>query len=510
MWLPALLSEPAFHTLRLNGILPAYYVLMAVGIFTLMQWLGRILLKAKVGLRVARREVSPAGLVALLLVVLVSGGITVYDYFYRWANREEVYQAFDGQVVALAHQLVAADEVNVLIPFYLYTHASMRYLLNAHFQEKVFVPEAALNILPQQDPLTLLIPDYPPDDGQPPAFVWLSRSGSQPGVAYVSTVTRGTNWLDWQPEQIGVLKDERGYSLATEYHLETARILPFFVTAPPHKKSEVVWADNLNLVGYEFVPPIIRSEAEATTELYLSWQILSYTGLTEKLFLQLIDSQGNGVSQGEFDPISRKMYRWREDNLILEKYPLQFGPDLAAGLYFVRLGFFEPQTGERLPAYNLAGQTLGDAWIGGPLYVKSAEDDPTQPQYRLRANLGQEIELLGYSLRPTADENMSEIQLYWQTQAPPTKDYTAFVQLLDAQNQVVAQVDAQPLPGIYPTSRWQPGEIISERFVLPVAPTTLAQGELVTGMYDLATGVRLPVYDKQGTPLPDGMVQLSH
>jgi hypothetical protein len=51
------------------------------------------------------------------------------------------------------------------------------------------------------------------------------------------------------------------------------------------------------------------------------------------------------------------------------------------------------------------------------------------------------------------------------------------------------QVDAQPLAGLYPTSRWQPGQLVVSQFSLPMEET-LTRGDyrLVTGMYELASG----------------------
>jgi len=225
------------------------------------------------------------------------------------------------------------------------------------------------------------------------------------------------------------------------------------------------------------------------------------------MFLQLLDSEGNPVGQQEVDPISRKMYRWRDDGLILEQHPLKFRAELPTGLYFVRLGFFDPKTGNRLPAYNLDHQPLGDEFIVGPLYIHSSGNDPITPQYSLQAMFGDNFELLGYSIYPVAEDS-TEIELYWKTNTSSNVDYTVFVQLLDEQNQVIAQIDAQPLPGLYPTSHWQPGDIIADKFILPVSTDQITGHSLITGMYDLVTGDRLPAYNSQGELLPNRTAQL--
>lgn len=508
MWLPALLTDPAFHTLRLLGILPPYYVLLALGLGATWQGIGRLGAKMRSG-SMAGRWLAPDavwGSLSIAVIVLVSGGVTVRDYFERWANHAEVYHAFDGPVVALAERLTTTTEVNVVIPFYLYTHASLRYLLHARFQETVFLPEPVAHQLQQRPDLTLLIPAYPPADGQPPAWVWLVKTAGQPGQAYVSAVVREEPDPDWLASPAEPVMNDRGDIIAQSYTLEPSELLPLFITELPQKQSEVIWGDNLKLSGYEFRPAVIQPTE--TAQLYLAWEILGYTSLPGKMFLQFLDSQGHGVGQAEIEPISRKMYRWRDDGLVFELHPFQTGRELQPGLYFVRLGFFEPDTGRRLLATGSVGQPLGDAVIVGPLYVAAPGSDPTQPEQPLAARLGDEFELLGYSVYTSSLENSVEVQLYWQALRPVEIDYTAFVQLLDEDNQVMAQADAQPLADLYPTSRWQPGDLMSDRFTLPVSPADLGQGRLVTGLYDVANGVRLSAYDGQGNLLADGFIEL--
>ena len=93
-------------------------------------------------------------------------------------------------------------------------------------------------------------------------------------------------------------------------------------------------------------------------------------------------------------------------------------------------------------------------------------------------NLGQLIDLLGYDL--TRQGEIMRLTLYWQARQPVPHDYTVFVHALDANNGLIAQRDQQPLGGFYPTSLWQPGEIIADRYEL--SPSSLCQ-RLLVGMY---------------------------
>jgi hypothetical protein len=64
-----------------------------------------------------------------------------------------------------------------------------------------------------------------------------------------------------------------------------------------------------------------------------------------------------------------------------------------------------------------------------------------------------------------------QIALYWQTSQPLPEDYTISVrplrggQLINVSETVLIQ-DHQPVWGVYPTSRWRPGEVVRDVYAL--------------------------------------------
>jgi len=90
------------------------------------------------------------------------------------------------------------------------------------------------------------------------------------------------------------------------------------------------------------------------------------------------------------------------------------------------------------------------------------------------------------------------VQLYvrWQPLRPLTKDYTVFVHALDETEQRWGQQDTQPQSGEYPTSQWQVGEIIEDRYQLRIeADGPSGDYHLNLGLYDWQTGDRMRVGD---------------
>jgi hypothetical protein len=96
------------------------------------------------------------------------------------------------------------------------------------------------------------------------------------------------------------------------------------------------------------------------------------------------------------------------------------------------------------------------------------------------------------------------VSLYWQAVAPAGTSYTVFVQAINQGGLKAGQVDRLPCDGGCPTTTWRPGDLVGERFVLPIgADVPPGRYELIAGMYDLATGERLPWFDADGNPLGD-------
>jgi hypothetical protein len=94
------------------------------------------------------------------------------------------------------------------------------------------------------------------------------------------------------------------------------------------------------------------------------------------------------------------------------------------------------------------------------------------------------------------------ITLTWTSRVPLETGYTIFVHLAPAPDAPpVAQEDAQPCDNSYPTTWWSAGEVIQEsRRVAVPADAPPGQYVLMTGIYDLATGQRLPVRSPDPSP----------
>lgn len=169
-----------------------------------------------------------------------------------------------------------------------------------------------------------------------------------------------------------------------------------------------------------------------------------------------------------------------------------------------------------LPALQAARPDGAVAWT-----VADGYNRPYAAAYRLPASgspapspdhpaeviFGGAARLLGYSLEPAPVRagNTVRLTLYWQVLAPLDKGYTVFTHLLAKTNGPVwAGHDSQPDGGYYPTTVWQPGEVILDVHPLSV-PADAPPGEyrLEVGLYLLETMARLPATDAAGNHLAD-------
>lgn len=138
-----------------------------------------------------------------------------------------------------------------------------------------------------------------------------------------------------------------------------------------------------------------------------------------------------------------------------------------------------------------------DAWVGNLRFVAyAAGAPPTTTALQPPVAFGDAILLtaLGRDGGPFAPGDITRVQLEWQATRPPTTAYKVTLQILDPADQVLAQVDGEPVGGTRPTTEWTPGRVVTDPYGLPI-PLATPPGtyRLILALYDPVTGARLPV-----------------
>ncbi len=129
------------------------------------------------------------------------------------------------------------------------------------------------------------------------------------------------------------------------------------------------------------------------------------------------------------------------------------------------------------------------------------------PRRPVNELIGPDVLLLGVDLDPALSSlhpgDVVDVTLYLEGTHPMNRDYTLFIQLLDWRSTPLVKVDSYPGRGAFPTSFWEPGTVIVDRYRLDV-PNNVAVpsvGDLIVGMYWRPTMERLPVLDLDERPL---------
>jgi 4-amino-4-deoxy-L-arabinose transferase-like glycosyltransferase len=257
--------------------------------------------------------------------------------------------------------------------------------------------------------------------------------------------------------------------------------------------------NKIKLLGYTL--PARYVSAGEGLPVTLFWQGLAWPAEDFVIFSRLLDNQQ--VAWGGYDRRAQENYStlfWAPGEIITDGFAVPVSPDAPDGVYWLSVGWYlqvdgeaqslpliNPETGEMTDA---SAVTFGPIKVGGPpAGALAAEND--HPTAAVNSLLGEAIRLAGYTLQTTPDQ--LDLTLFWEAVQQPGADYTVFVHVRDATGRVIAQKDGPPTGGLYPTGLWGSGEVIRDNMQIPLTGVPPGTYEVVVGMYDFDTGVRLPV-----------------
>lgn len=225
----------------------------------------------------------------------------------------------------------------------------------------------------------------------------------------------------------------------------------------------------------------------------LCWRALGETEREYTVFLQLIGPANALIASRYTYPGQglRPTSGWRSGeswcDLLHIHIPETVAPTL---IYRLEVGLLDDATDRRLAATDATGATLPHTFVDG-VRVVAQGGTAMEP-----APLGGSVtpQLLDSSLatdwQPGRDQPFT---LRWGVGGAVGRDLQLYVHLRDPRTgQTVAQADGAPLDGWYPTSWWEPGEVVVDERVFPLpSDTPPGEYELVIGWYDLVSGERL-------------------
>jgi hypothetical protein len=191
-------------------------------------------------------------------------------------------------------------------------------------------------------------------------------------------------------------------------------------------------------------------------------------------------------------------------------------PALPAVALLMALGIDHLARGRRIVNWATIGLLALVAWwtalrvfpgfFAPPLRYPDA--DAVQPDHPLDARLGEAIQLRGYDVALDGEQEPTlDVTLYWQTDTSVAQDYVLALQLVSpvpGDTTLRWNYNSWPGRGNYPTSAWQRGETIADRyrFRLPEDDFSTQAWDVRAALYQKETGTRLPV-QVQGSDVGD-------
>lgn len=297
-----------------------------------------------------------------------------------------------------------------------------------------------------------------------------------------------------------------GYDLRLQQPTRLTRkpLLVAESSLPIGMRASVNFEGEVALRGYS-LPTEARPGERLTLALF--WQALTRPRSDYRVSIRFIDGKGQlqcekteGIWPGTY-PSSQ----WYPGGFVRSYHEIALPATLPSEELLIQIGLVDEQ-GRELAAENGA-KTVGKLKIKGRARVMTI---PKDIQYPLRAELGDVVSFLGYSLvsQSVSPGGTLGLTLYWQARQAMSTSYTVFVHVLAPDNSIVGQKDNPPNNGDSPTSGWIAGEVISDPYEVPIKPD-IPDGEYLieVGMYDPVSLERLPV-SLDGKPDPDRRIVL--
>jgi hypothetical protein len=272
----------------------------------------------------------------------------------------------------------------------------------------------------------------------------------------------------------------------------------------PERSLVARFADRVQVTGFDLPRDVTAGQ---TLAVRWYWTILAREPRELTFFNQVVGA-GN-EKHGSIDWRAFAPNYWPAGTTGVSTFQVPVDEATTTGAYNLVVGLYDRDSLARLPIYDTQGRPAGDQLVLGPIKVHGRPAPQPVASHPQPASWGDGVELKGYDLpssRVAAGQKLG-VTFYWSARSRPTADYTVFVHLVDQNRRVVAQADAPPQAGRYPTSVWDGGDTIVDPHELSV-DQNVASGTyaLEIGWYQPDSGQRLPLLDGSGHPIGESLL----
>lgn len=385
---------------------------------------------------------------AVLLLLILGSLTTARAYFQEWATREDVFYDSDADLVQVARYLEESQMIDgtVFLAAQHFRHPTVAFLSDQYERLK-WLPDSQALVFPAEGPATYL---YPYNSPLPD---WASE--------FMPTDPRfeGPKGPNGQPTFL--------------LYRQSQPTAP----APPNQVN-ANFGNQVTLLGYE----ASSAAAGAQLPVTLYWRVEQPATANYTPFIHLEDAWGYRWSQQE--TFAYPAEQWSVGDTVVQRVevPLPIGMPPAA--YKLRVGFFDPDSGDQLARLDNAGRYAGNAQVinnvqvlVGPFPKQMPEPDNT-----LNLPVNANLTLLGYSMGQ--DKVLSgapfDLNIWWEA-TDPLPPMTSRLELVGSDNVARILLNTQPVYGTYPFDSWTTPQLVIDRQILRV-PATVPPGEFIVSL----------------------------
>jgi hypothetical protein len=309
MLLPGILSGDAPHFGRLIGVIPPLVIVASLGI----AWLGTV----------ANERLAPILPQSILLVggglmilLILSATLSVYDYFGRYSNYQDLPEAFDAADWQLGQYAAQLPE------------------------------EAAIYLTPNQEQM---------------ATIYFALEGNKEQLRSFHSPAQTLLPLGHQ--------DQPTYYLVRAYSLEVLAAMgdrisedqlvetnpdfsAYLLPSNPggQGNDDISWSGAIALSDWQAV------HAEQELSVTLSWKTLVEMDRDYTAYVHVLSEDGSLVAQLDRPPDGYPTSDWKPGEIVEDRYTIRLPGDTQPGTYLIQSGFYYLPTQERLGEPIVIGQ----------------------------------------------------------------------------------------------------------------------------------------------------------
>lgn len=415
--------------LRAIGLLPFLFYLPARGVEAFLDEMAK---------RYQRPALRTRGFLTVALVfMLVEGVFTAETYFQEWGVDAALFYETDGDLTAVATFLNEQSPTDqpIYVAAKYYQPPTVAFLSDAY---------DAIKWLPASNALPL------PDSGS--ALYIFPHTSPLP------------EWAAPLLDSATIIAENDSF---TAYQLDAKPDLALSNAHPTY------FGNAVTLLGYD----VAAAPAGETMPVTLYWRVDGLPDGEYLPFLHLEDKWGHRWSQA--DAFAYPAAQWTPGELIVQRVGLPVAAGAPPGAYQIRVGFFNPDSGNRLPVLDGNGRYAGDSILieNAPVQVGLPPNPLPQPPNLVGEAVRPGLELLGYqwgSKELTTGETI-DVALWWLATKQQTR-LTTRLELYKRDNTGRILGTTKPNHGTYPFESWETPQFLIDNLSLPI-PDSVTDGE---------------------------------